>query len=548
MAAFAARAENTGLRITVRNEVLHPVDSRIFGQFMERASWGEPGYDAARDEENSNRLDPRVVDKMQWMNIPVIRWPAGADLPRIDWTDMIDNVPGREGGRPSFKGRKGNPDLTNEFGLDEFLALCEELECEPLLPVRFHPAVMRDSPDKFARQAAALVAYCNAEVGADLPEGMQNWPAIRKQNGREEPWGVKYFQIGNETWHYFNHALKKHEMEGAPIKEKAELYLRSLRTFLKAMHEIDPSIKIVVDGVTSGGRWVDQAVVTDPVVQEHASYFSVHLYQPWGTSQIQNADREKIPVDEVSAEDVWYNWVSVPEINPDTGQSNLPNWPDWWLVRDLNLPIACTEWNWNGWWSLGKGAGKPPLKSAWARGIGAAGMLHAFMRSGNDVRIACQSLLVGESWGITAIRVNDEDHPEPYFLPTGKVTGFYSRHHGNERLFCDIAGMPTYEQPLRINSIAPAPRVATVDVVATQNKDAVFLHLINRHIRDPIAATLDLAAVGYEGGPILHRYMTSEIRGDDAEISETTLAPKNNASEITITLPARSVSIVEIER
>lgn len=548
LAAFGAQGDEPGLTIIVRDEVLHDIDSRIFGQFMERASWGEPGYDAARDPDAPRRLRAEVVGKMRRMNIPVIRWPAGADLIRIDWMDMIDNAPGRDGDRPLFPGRKGNPDLTNEFGLDEFLGLCEELESEPLLPVRFHSAVMsKDNTEQWARKAAGLVAYCNAEVGADLPEGMPDWPAIRKQNGREKPWGVRYFQIGNETWHYFNHALKKHGMEGATIKEKADLYLKNLRAFLLAMHEVDPTIEIVVDGVTGGGRWVDQSILGDPVVQEHAAYFSVHLYQPWGIRQIEK-DGEKVAPKELSPEEVWYNWVAVPEMSPETGQSLLPGWPDWWLVRELDLPIACTEWNWNGWWNLGKKGGKPPLRSDWAKGIGAAGMLHAFMRSGNDVRIACQSMLVGESWGITAIRVNDEQAAEPYFMPTGRVTGFYSRHHGNQRLHTDLLRMPTIAQPLRINSIAPAPRVAAVDVVATQDPETVYLHLINRHISDAIPVQIELGDLGYEGKPFTRRCLTGNVKGTKTELSQETVAPEEATSSVTLDLPPRSVSILEFSR
>ena len=47
--------------------------------------------------------------------------------------------------------------------------------------------------------AAGQVAYCNAKQGASLPPGMPDWPAIRTQNGYPEPFGVKYWQIGNET-------------------------------------------------------------------------------------------------------------------------------------------------------------------------------------------------------------------------------------------------------------------------------------------------------------------------------------------------------------
>ena len=540
----AQTADVSPIRLTIRDEVLNPVDSRLFGQFMERASWGEPGYDAARDADHPRQLRPAVVEKMQWMNIPVIRFPAGADLMRIDWRDMIDNVPGREGGRPPFRGKRARA-LSNEFGIDEFLGLCEKLGAEGLLPVRLHPAVMQDKPGPYAADAAALVAYCNAPAGADLPEGMTDWPAVRAANGREKPWGVKYFQIGNESWHYFNDALKRNGLAEASIDEKAELYLRSLRAFLEAMHAIDPDIQIIVDGVTGAGPWVDRKVLNDPTVRKHASYFSLHLYQPWGIGEVKR-DGERVSVGDLTAKDIWYAWVATPAISRQTGQSRLPYYPDWCLVRDICLPIACTEWNWNGWWSLPEDSPKPPLNSHWARGIGAAGMLHAFMRSGDEVQLACQSLLVGQRWGITAIRVNDEDADGPYFMPTGQVTGLYSRHHGSELLLAEVANMRSYDQPLRFNSIAPARRVAMVDVLVTRGRGTAYVHMINRHADQPMPVQIDVSElVDAAAAATLHE-MTGQLEGRQTQIDQRRIAPADGGAGYQLRLSARSVSILSI--
>ena len=80
----AEGAEREPTRVTVFDTVLNPVEDRLFGQFMERASWGEPGYDAARDPRNPRALQAAVIETLAWLNIPVVRWPAGADLTQID--------------------------------------------------------------------------------------------------------------------------------------------------------------------------------------------------------------------------------------------------------------------------------------------------------------------------------------------------------------------------------------------------------------------------------------------------------------------------------
>ncbi|MEO0514708.1 MAG: hypothetical protein AAF086_05365 [Planctomycetota bacterium] len=67
-----ASADEPATRITVTPEVLNPVDDRLFGQFMEVASWGEPGPDAIVDP-STGALPEDVVDLLASMRTPVVR-------------------------------------------------------------------------------------------------------------------------------------------------------------------------------------------------------------------------------------------------------------------------------------------------------------------------------------------------------------------------------------------------------------------------------------------------------------------------------------------
>ena len=204
-ASTYARAQ-APVRLTVHDRVLNEVDHRLFGQFLERPSWGgETGPEAAVDPA-TGRLQSDVFRLLQTMQIPVLRFPGGTDVDYMDWTDMIDNAPGRAPGasRPVSVGHGGD-EVTNDFGIDEALELAEDLDAEMVLVVNLGDAVLaRTTIEEAARHAAGLVAYANAEVGEALPEGMPNWPGIRAQNGRETPYGVRYFEIGNEVW-LFDH-------------------------------------------------------------------------------------------------------------------------------------------------------------------------------------------------------------------------------------------------------------------------------------------------------------------------------------------------------
>ena len=544
LASVSQGAETVGpgpVVVTVYNRVLNPVDDRLFGQFMERASGGEPGFDAARDPEHPRTLRPDVVEKLAWLQAPVVRWPAGSDLPRIDWRDLIDNVPGRKGGRPPVFVKNRHGTVSNEFGLDEFLALAEKLGWAPLLPVRIEGALLGDvSLEAGAREAAGLVAYCNAEVGAKLPRGLPDWPAVRAKNGRVAPWKVPYFQLGNETWFTFNPALKRRGLAAASDKEKAECYLTCLRAYLKAVHAVDPRAQVIVDGVTGAGRWVDQAIFSDPFLREQVAFFALHHYQPWGITEAQR-DGAVVPLSQVTAEQSWYACVTTPAINRETFQSETPGYPEWWLMRDLGLPVAVTEWNWNGWW-----AKKGPGDSELAKGLGAAGMLHAFMRQGDQVRIACQSMLVGKKWGITGVRLADGQAPR--ILPTAMATGLYSRYHGRDRLFTEMTNLPAFEQPLRLGSLTPAPRVAVLDIVVTRRDRMLYLHAINRHRHDAVSARFEIGRLGTGTGTAILHTLTGPLepgeKAGGADITERRIEVPTDA--VPVEFPARSVTVVEV--
>ena len=164
--------------------------NRIFGQFFERVTFGEPGPEPFVDPATGN-LPDTIMEKMQAMQIPVLRFPGGTDVDFTDWTDMID-LPSRAE-RPSTAGRKEGEIITNHFGYDEYFAVRDQLGCETILVINLMDALLKKkSISQGAIDAVGLLAYANAEVGASLPEGMPDWPSIRTSNGHPNPFGTEY--------------------------------------------------------------------------------------------------------------------------------------------------------------------------------------------------------------------------------------------------------------------------------------------------------------------------------------------------------------------
>ncbi|MEJ2704598.1 MAG: alpha-L-arabinofuranosidase C-terminal domain-containing protein [Sedimentisphaerales bacterium] len=521
----------------IEKRVLHEINPRLFGQFMERPSWGEIGIEGGLVP-GTHKLQPRVLDLLSRMHVPVIRFPGGTDVDFLDWCDMIDNAPGHTPERPVSTGHRGHK-VTNNFGYDEFLRFCEDVNAEALLVVNFRHALLKKKPVKeAAAHAAALVAYCNAPVGANLPEGLDVWPSLRAKNGRAKPYKVKYFQIGNETWAFIRE-LKKLAPETAP-----QFYTECLAAYIDAMRSVDPSIKIIVDGQNGDMSGVVPQVRKQ--LSDKIDYFATHFYTPWAISQVTKAGRE-IPMDAIGARDIWNAWVAVTRFDA-SGRSVL-NHPGINAARRFGYKVAVTEWNWNGWW--GRRGPRPALDSCFAKGLGAAGYLHAFMRAGDVIQIGCQSMLVGNAWGIDAIRADAEGKVPPYYMPTGQITMFYSQHHGDKLLALDSTNVPTYEQPYRMGGIQPAPKVATIDALATADQRHVYFHAINRSFDKSIDVTIDVSAFAPLEGRAVHHVLEGRLN-DAPEPGEPRQVGRISRGDIPFDgkalkaiLPERSVSCIE---
>lgn len=533
----------TAMKIT--DAVSHHLSPYVFGQFMERASWGEPGYEAARVP-GSRELDPRVVDQLAQWDIPVIRFPAGTDLTHIDWRDMIDHVPGRTGPRPLFQVKDRAP-LSNEFGLEEFFALCRRLGAQPLLPLPLENAVRRlITPEELAMRHAGLVAYCNAPLGATLPPGMPDWPAVRAANGHPEPHRVRWFQLGNEVWMYWEKAMEQAGIPPEDVAGRYAHYRRCLDACVTAMRAIDPSIELIMEGSPA---WkapeIEQWLLADAALRAQVPWCVYHEYRPWEIGVVER-DGAAIDPATVTAEEIWRAWVAAAPAFDARGQAITRSGE---AAGRQGWRIAITEWNWNGWWKKGM---TTALDSDLAKGLGAAGMLHAYMRR-SDIGMACQSMLVGSSWGITGIRVDPTGEVAPYPLPTAQVVGLYARHHGDRVVVLERDAIDGYAQPLRMSGIQPVTSVAWVDAICTADDEAWYVHLINRRFDQAETLRIDATSCGTLAGADLHRL--------DGTIDNRPIAPGSQAcarivssavpidgAVIHCELPARSVAVLVLRK
>lgn len=554
VSVLAQESQDTGqstIKYTIKNNVLNKVDNNIFGQFLEKNST-EPGPEAILASNNGD-IQPKINSMLHNMQIPIIRFPGGTDVDYIDWTDMIDNVPEREG-RPDSKFTlwDKNCTMTNAYGYDEFLKMAGDLKSEPLLVVNFRDGLTGKKPlEEAAMDAAGLVAYCNAEVGAGLPAGMIDWPSIRKENGHSQPYKVKYFQIGNEIWSY----LDQSQDIGYNNKEKmSEWFIKCLCAYIDAMRSVDPDIKILMDGnLNMDGESFDitSSVLNNSSVQSKVDYLAYSYYKPLDIYKAYKGTRE-YQVGKLTDEEAWQAAVAMPDLDKN-GESIIPsNYLPPLKSNGQRWKCVFTEWNCEGYNLACPKMALNNFHSQLACGVGAAGFLNAFIRDGNNIDMATQSALICTNWEIGSIRIDSGTH-EPYYSGMGLATMLYTKYHGNKRLEMEEENVPVYTEPFSFNQPIASQRVAVIDAVATSSDKAIYFHVINRDYSNPYSIEIDLSGLSKGNGKAIIHTLTGRLNdkpsgGQSLQVAniQDSLSSEINNGILTVTIPEKSVSVIEI--
>lgn len=542
-------------RLSIHPEVLNEVDDRLFGQFMEVASWGEPGPDSIVNE-TTGELPAEVIEHLAWMQIPVIRWPGGTDVDAIDWTDRIDGAPGRGGG-PRVPTQVGGNTLSNRMSHDAFLGLCEQLGAQPMMVLNLKDLLVgKRAREEATQHAAAFVAYCNVATDADVPEQWLAWAKLRERNGRKEPWGVPYFQIGNEGFLYLQQVARGAGYED-PAAQAAWL-ADHVVAMAQAMKAVDPAIQIIYDGNLGGGLEFTGLFYADPRIQSLIDFATLHSYYPMNDYAV-HRDDEPVDADDLTLEQLWYLWQFGPgHWEGDDMYASAPGW----RVAQIQGPLAHTEWNWNGWGDK-LGVNRHPREVAVASGVAAAAHLNSMIRQGDRFKIGNQSMLVGTKWNINAIRVDPAGKHPPFLTSTGRATGLYSRLHGNQRLAVQVESMPRTQVVAEFdvraygNARSPgSPAFPLLDVVATADPDHVYLHIAHRSYESATPLVVDLNALGISSAAAQVHLITAREKSSEERVA----APVLDAVEYGVVesavedgvfefdLPAGAVVIVAILR
>ena len=161
------------------------INRNIYGHFSEhlgRCIYG--GFWVGEDSPipNTRGIRKDVVEALRQIKIPVLRWPGGCFADEYHW---IDGIGPREKRPTMVNTHWGGVTENNHFGTHEFLDLCEQLGCEPYICGNMGSGTVLEM-----QQWVEYITFDGISPMADL----------RRQNGRDKPWQVKYWGVGNENW------------------------------------------------------------------------------------------------------------------------------------------------------------------------------------------------------------------------------------------------------------------------------------------------------------------------------------------------------------
>jgi len=205
-------AQTTRIVLDPQNDA--PIISKhIYGHFAEHL--GRSIYDGLYVGEdspipNTNGIRNDLITALKDIKIPNLRWPGGCFADTYHWKDGI----GPKKDRPAIVNQWwGGVTEDNSFGTHDFLNLCEILGAEPYLAANVGSGTVKEFSD--------WVQYVNHAGESPMSK-------LRKANGRDKPWGVKYWGIGNEAW-------------GCGGNMTAEYYANVYKQYATFMSDLDNS-------------------------------------------------------------------------------------------------------------------------------------------------------------------------------------------------------------------------------------------------------------------------------------------------------------------
>ncbi len=491
----------------------------IYGHFTEHI--GGVIYDGVWVGENSqipNRFGIRseLVDRMKKIHAPIIRWPGGCFADSYNWRDGIgprSKRPRRtnfwEVDRDAKRLNEKGPQIfePNEFGTDEFMRFCKLTGAEPYVAanVRSLPALDFDN----------WVEYCNS------PEGSTTMADLRVADGFAEPFNVRYWGVGNESWGCGGHFTP-------------EDYASEFRRYTTWIPQFGLDLQLIASGPNGNDidwthRFFEQIYESQhPYHSPHFMGWSVHHY-----ASTRHADALQF-----SAGD-WYDIL-----NQCNRIEQIIH--DQWSVMgqyDKQHRVKLVVDEYGPWYREGTELDPTHIfgQQVTVRdALATALTLDAFNRNADKVSVATCAQLVNN---INALFLC---HADRFFVtPNYYVFGMYAAHQGAQALRAEFSA-PDVHYKFADNS----ETVWGLNGSASRKGNVITLTMVNPDLAAPKQTHVALRGLAIKratGTVLANNDMHAHNTFDHPnEVHPTELSVQVSGETVIVSVPAASVTKVEI--
>lgn len=481
------------------DDVIDRIDPRIYGVFMEPIGFNRPElkfntlygplYDPGSPLADENGWRRDMIEAARELKLTNMRWPGGNFLGSYDWRDGI----GPKDQRPKRLELAWGVVESNQVGTDEWVQLNELIGTENVICINMGTGTIDD--------ARYWVEYCNAPVGT-------YWADQRAANGHPEPYGIKYWCLGNEV-----------DGEGWIIGYKnAEDYVKLARVFARAMQRSSPGteIQFIANGSSNYKdtvAWIDWNWTIIKGLHDVADYLSLHRY--WDNS------------------DDYYTFVGEravdlqEKIDITVGQIKAVSTTE----KKTPMYISFDEW-------------APPFRGGHLSTLALTQFFNTFIRNADMVKMANYTLL-------TSLLGRDPETGTTYKSPLFHAfKAFSTRCHGDAlrtSVVCDT---------FRVDDFYTA--IPYLDVSTVYDKEAghVIINVVNRHKDEAITAGIQTIAGAFTGTATVTQILSDDITNKPYTFEDRdTYSPKVteqpvSGSTIEYSFPAHSFTqiVVPVER
>lgn len=423
-----------------------------------------------------------VLERIRGVRPAFLRWPGGNVAQDYHWEWGV----GPRDSRPTWINLSWrNEPEPGDIGTAEYVALARLVGAEPTITVNV------EGRGSTVEEAAAWVEYANGSATS-------RWGALRVEHGHPEPFGIRYWEIGNEIWGDW---VRGHS--------DAATYAANYRRYHAAMSAVDPGVRFIAVG-DNDLDW-NRTVLRE--AGDLIDYLAIHHY--YGRRQMEGDPRNLV------ARPLHYE-----RFYDDVARLIGEEAPG----QDIRLAI--NEW----------GLDIPESQQySMLSAIYGARLMNVFERTAPLVAMSAVSDLVN-GWPGGIIQASRHG---VFVSPIYHVNALWATHIGTERLETRVSG-PSYDTS-REGRDVPA-----LDVTASRSEDGseIYLKLVNTDLEHDLETTIDLRGAERAGPAVMTLLAAPDLETTNGFATPDAIAPRRTTLDegrsLLVRLPKHSVAVITI--